>query len=307
MSKKDVYKFSFSEAAQSELSEWVRSLDLKSIKDPNFFYPVAVEKLRHFKADVEKIRELVEGELKFLVTNKIQGLNVMESRYTTWALATLLGEPLIQNDLGHRVINIYDRDRTNTMAKGARYHQTREGGTIHTDNVNTPLVWDYLLFGCVSEGHVGGENILVNGIELLKVLKEKYPKALSVLEKPFVWECRGVDDSTYLSPIITYNEKAAPIFRHLRPYMESAHLKTNQPLTKEQLYALDTLDSLLESSELQNRVKVKSGEVFVSLDYQSFHGRTCFSDNLESITIVDLMNGTNGELKRTLDRLWIKK
>lgn len=307
MQKNEVLKYTFSEAAQSELCEWIKTLDLKSVTDPNFFYPVEKEKLKYFAQNVEEIRNFVEGDKKFLVTNKVKNLTAMESRYTTWALATLLGEPLVQNDLGHRVINIYDRDRTNTMAKGARYHQTREGGTIHTDNVNTPLVWDYLLFGCVSEGHVGGENILVNGIELLKVLKEKYPKALNILEQPFVWECRGVDDSTYLSPIISYNEKGQPIFRHLRPYMESAHQKTNQPLTKEQLYALDTLDSLLESSELQNRVKVKSGEVFVSLDYQSFHGRTCFSDNLDSITIVDLMNGKTGELKRTLDRLWIKK
>lgn len=304
--QKNLY-FEFSTTAKSELAAYLKTLDIESIKDPNIFLPIDESKIPQFKKDVEKIRQIVEGPQKFLVTKKIENLTLLEARYTTWALATMLGQPIVQNDLGHQVISIYDRDRSNTMAKGARYHQTREGGTIHTDNVNTPEVWEYLLFGCVAEGHVGGENILVNGLDLYRELKTHYPDVLKILETPFTWECRGVNDSTYLSPIITYTNSGEPIFRHLRPYMESAHQKTNNPLSVEQIYALDCLDALCESAEFQTRVKVKAGEVFVSLDYQSLHGRSCFSDALDTINIVDYLNGKKGKLKRTLDRLWIRK
>ncbi len=299
--------FEFSSDAKSEFKNYLKTLNIEVNKDPNVFLTIDETKIPSFKKDVEKVRSIVEGDEKFLVTKKIEGLTILEARYTTWALATLLGEPLIQNDQGHRAISIYDRDRSNTMAKGARYHQTREGGSIHTDNVNTPLVWDYLLFGCVSEGHVGGENILVNGLDLLKELRTNFPDVLNILEQPFTWECRGVHDSTYEAPIISYKPDGSPIFRHLRPYMESAHNKTGKPLSVEQIYALDCLDSLLESSKLQSRVKVKQGEIFVSLDYQSLHGRTCFSDALDCINIVDFLNGKQGKLKRTLDRMWILK
>ena len=32
---------------------------------------------------------------------------------------------------------------------GARYHQTREGGSIHTDNVNVSSRWKYMILSCL--------------------------------------------------------------------------------------------------------------------------------------------------------------
>lgn len=218
-----------------------------------------------------------------------------------------LGDLLVQNEAGDRVISVYDRDRLGSMHKGGRYHQTREGGSIHTDNVNIPEAWDYLLLSCLSPGLVGGESILVDGVAVYKELKDNFPKALKVLEGNFIWEMRGVKDELYRAPIITYNEEGEPLYRHLRPYMESAHFKAEEPLTEEQLYAIDVLDALTNSSRFQQRIKLVTGDILVTKDAQVLHGRTCFSDELGAVSFEEKKVNPNLVMKRTMERLWIRK
>lgn len=222
-------------------------------------------------------------------------------------LGKILGKLLVQNNQGQRVIAVYDRDRLGSMWTGSRYHQTREGGTLHTDNVNVPEIWHYLILSCISPAMAGGENILVDGLKVHQTLKENYPEALAILEKDYVWEMRGVSDKLYNAPIITYGDNGEPHFRHLRPYMESAHQKAKKPMTEEQLYAIDVLDAVTNSSENQKRVRLESGDFLISIDDQVLHGRTCFSDNLDAISIEEYKDGETRPLKRTMERLWIQK
>lgn len=222
-------------------------------------------------------------------------------------IGKIFGDLVVQNEQGDNVISVYDRDRLGSMFQGARYHQTREGGSIHTDNVNIPEPWDYLYLSCISPALAGGENILVDGVSVHQELKANYPSALKVLEMPFVWEMRGVADELYRAPIITYNESGEPLFRHLRPYMESAHQKANEPLRDEQLYAIDVLDALTNSSEFQVRYRMKKGDVLFTKDAQVLHGRTCFSDAIEAVSLEDFEKGKGKVLKRTMERLWIRK
>lgn len=219
----------------------------------------------------------------------------------------LFGNLLVQNEQGAKVITVYDRDRLGSMFSGARYHQTREGGSIHTDNVNVPELWDYLYLSCISPAFVGGENILVDGVLINSILEEKFPKAFEILKSPFIWEMRGVKDELYNAPIITYDEKGEPHFRHLRPYMESAHVKAETPITAEQLYALDVLDALLNDSNNQVRYLMQAGDILLSKDDQVLHGRTCFSDDLAAVSIEELGENPGRPLKRTMDRLWVKR
>lgn len=223
------------------------------------------------------------------------------------SIGSYFGELLVQNEQGDKVIMVYDRDRTASMHQGARYHQTREGGSIHTDNVNIPDPWDFLILACLAPGEVGGESILVDGIKVHQRLQRDFPRALDTLTQNFYWEMRGVADAQYSAPIITYDKKGEPLFRHLRPYMESAHQKVKIPLTPEQLYALDVLDALTNSLEFQIRLSLKKGDLLLSRDAQVLHGRTCFSDSLEAVTYDNYIKGPGGQLKRTMERLWIRK
>ena len=76
-------------------------------------------------------------------------------------------------------------------------------------------------------------------------------------------------------------------------------------LSNKQLYALDVLDALLDSSENQYRCHMKSGDLVLALDSQVLHGRTCFSDYYKSKSVL-ANNATKLPLKRTMVRTWIK-
>ena len=60
-------------------------------------------------------------------------------------MSVILGK-IVQNEKGDKLVYVFDRDRNLSINAGGRYHQTREGGSIHTDNVNLKIKWDYLIF-----------------------------------------------------------------------------------------------------------------------------------------------------------------
>ncbi|PIP96230.1 MAG: hypothetical protein COW00_19915 [Bdellovibrio sp. CG12_big_fil_rev_8_21_14_0_65_39_13] len=273
----------------------------KGIKDKNLS-----ELAPFFSAIKEDLDTKYRGVILHLEDEAANTFSHQELVNAPELISSFFGELLVQNEKGDKVIMVYDRDRLGSMYQGARYHQTREGGSIHTDNVNIPEIWNYLFLSCIEPAQVGGENILVDGVAVHKTLKEKYPKALAVLEDNFTWEMRGVSDSLYEAPIITYDENGLPLFRHLRPYMESAHVKANKPLSFEQLYAIDVLDAVTNSSEYQMRYRMRKGDILITRDAQVLHGRTCFSDAIEAVTYDDYIQGKGAILKRTMERLWIK-
>lgn len=221
------------------------------------------------------------------------------------AIIEILGKDVVQDNKGNKIVFVYDRDRKLSINSGGRYHQTREGGSIHTDNVNLKDKWDFLLLSCVSLGEVGGDSILVSGKKIFNILKNKHKIALKILKKNFLWERRGIEESFYKSPIIKINKKKQPEFRYLRPYMISAHQKMKKPLSANQLYALDVLDSLLENPENQIRLKLIPGDILLTRDAEVLHGRTSFSDHIKSRDIFSKKN-KGLPFKRTMIRAWIK-
>ena len=301
--------YTFSNTAQNELTTFIKQIPayekLEQVSLPNSLQCPTLT------LEVETIRVLLETGPRIVILQPLLNFETLftlpERRTISWIIGNFLGSPLVQNEAGDQVICVYDRDRNNSMAQGARYHQTREGGTLHTDNVNIPFHWDYLVLACIHPAMVGGETILVNGLTIHKMLKEKYPNVLKILEGDFIWEKRGIANETYSAPIISYTQQGEPLFRHLRPYMESAHRKMGIPLSAQQLYALDTLDAIIEHSDNQYRHTFRAGEMLLTYDSQVFHGRTCFSDVLNAIPITECTEESSLPMKRTMDRIWIKK
>jgi hypothetical protein len=306
--KSDIH-WSFSQQTQISIYHYLESLDLSAapIKDWTF----SLDQLTHLRHDLHECMPLLQSGPRLLMIRPFhhtpKPLNLLQQRALGFLLATMIGEPQIQNDQGDTIISVYDRDHFKTMSQGARYHQTREGGSIHTDNVNTPDRWDYMVLNCLQNSTIGGENIFVSALEIHQVLKKDFPHILRILERPFLWECRGISDKHYEAPIITYNDQGEPLFRYLRPYMEAAHKKWQQPLSFEQIYALDCLDSLMECSPLQKRHFFQPGEILLAYDAQVLHGRTSFCDDLEARCIDEVIKNPALPLKRTLDRIWCKK
>ncbi|WP_088624955.1 TauD/TfdA family dioxygenase [Oceanicola sp. 22II-s10i] len=193
------------------------------------------------------------------------------------AIAESLGQPMVQNEAGDRVIEVYDRN-VGRIEDGARYHQTRQGGDIHTDSVNRPEPMRFLILACASPAFLGGESILIRGDEILAAMR-RIPGVLETLSQPFFFEGRGMtaEPELFRMPVLSETTDG-PSFRYLRPYIESAHRRAGQPVTPEQTYAFDVLDAHLELSELQHRVTLEQGDLLIADDTRVFHGRTSFID-----------------------------
>lgn len=296
-------KFQFSSDAIEELEQAISNtnndFDIESFR-------VHPEDFPHFLPEVKQSIETVRAN-KFIVIGAVRQFSVAQNRLYYWIYYNLVGEPLPQNEQGNRLIEIYDRIRTGSMTRGARYHQTREGGSMHTDNVNDDTPWDFLAFGALSSAMAGGESIIVDGDVLYKELDTNFPDVLEILKQDFQWERRGIAESFYQAPIVRLDNNGNPHYRYLRIYMESAYEKQGITLSMDQLYALDTLDALLDLESMQTRFLVQPGEILFCEDERVFHGRTCFSDAKNAVDISTYMETGTGTLKRTLERAWIRE
>jgi hypothetical protein len=299
----DDLRFSFSREAQAEITRYIRGpaagVPVEQLRVERALYPTFHEEGREILARLERPPGAV-------LVSPVLGLAGTEVRTLTWIAASVLGTPLVQNAEGMRLVDVFDRDRTKRMAQGARYHQTREGGSIHTDNVNIPDEWHYLVFSCVRPAMVGGETILVDASVVHDYLRTHVPEALAELRGDFWFEYRGISDRLYQAPVVHVDERGRAQFRYLRPYLESAHEKAGEPLTERQAWALDVLDSVLDLSENQLRFPLAAGEIIMTRDSQLLHGRTCFADYYDSLPLTEGSVEGGAPIRRTMCRLWIK-
>jgi len=160
------------------------------------------------------------------------------------------------------------------------------------------------VFACNRPAWIGGETILISGFAVHEELL-RAPEALDILRRPFWWEYRGIGERLFQAPIITYGKTGEPHFRYLRRYLESAHLRAGEPLTPEQVWALDTLDAMLDQSHLQFRTMIEEGEILIARDSQVLHARTSFCDRVPSAP-ADASAAMAGPY-RFFDRVWARK
>jgi alpha-ketoglutarate-dependent taurine dioxygenase len=296
--------YRFSPAVQEEITAFLSRSGRVLLRNLD----VNLTSLATIRPEIEELRRRVEQSHGFAMVEPPAALKApMQRRALASLISHLLGEPIEQNREGVKVIQVYDRDRRRRMEDGARYHQTRQGGSIHTDNVNRPQTWDYLMMACVAPAMLGGESIVVSGLTVHDLLRERAPRVLDVLAEDFWWECRGFSDDFFRAPVLFFDHRGEPQFRYLREYLESAHRRQGVPLRNEQLWALDSLDSVLELSELQFRCRLGPGEILVIDDLQMFHGRTGFSDFFDAVPYDAAGAGSERPLRRCFDRLWISK
>jgi alpha-ketoglutarate-dependent taurine dioxygenase len=296
--------YGFSPAAQSVIAAFLH----RSEPELSGRGDVDLTPLAAIRPEIEDLRQRVEQVHGFTIVEPPAALREPPRRRAlAWLIGRLLGEPTEQSREGTKVIQVYDRDRTRRMEDGARYHQTRQGGSLHTDNVNRPQTWDYLMMACVAPAMLGGESIVVSGLTVHDVLQQYAPRALEVLAEDFWWECRGFSDDFFRAPVLFSSQRGEPQFRYLREYLESAHRRQGEPLRDEQLWALDALDAVLELSELQFRCRLAPGEILVIDDLQIFHGRTSFSDFFDAVPYDPAPAAPGRPPRRCFDRLWISK
>ena len=252
--------------------------------DPSDMLTLAVTFPYHHQAlsgAVKSIRSIVDSNKSVILDTKASCNTKEQFRALCVGIGTQLGELAVQNAEGAHVIEVYDR-RIGRIEDGVRYHQTRQAGEIHTDSVNHPTAFRYLLLGCVAPALLGGESIIVPASRVRSAL-DSFPNVLETLRRPFWFEGRGMgaDVQFFQLPVLSEDDGSVR-FRYLRSYIEAAHVKVGQPLTSEQVFAFDALDAVLQSSPLQRRFTLESGHLLICSDTEVFHGRTAFLDGTKA-------------------------
>lgn len=258
--------------------------------------------LPDFRAEVESELETLDHGAGFVVFEPIRGLDREQHRIVSWLISNALGDPEPQDPQGRQRYLVFDRGGERTLQQGARYHQTRQGGDFHTDNMQLRTDPVYLGLSCVASAMLGGETILVSGLTVHEMLQE-LPIDLETLERPFLWEQRGVS-GVYEAPLISYDAAGEPHFRYQRAYIEAAHAKAGHPLTARQVSALNTLDAIFELSAVQFRCTLTPGQMAVVNDTQIFHARTPFIDFNRATEVYDFALEPGNRL---MERTWITR
>lgn len=252
------------------------------------------------------VRNMIDHERHVLLIDGFKVDTLARFKSLIWTFGSLLGAPMVQNHLGHHLIEVYDRGGK-SIEEGARYHQTKQGAYVHNDGVSDPVPIDYLILACGQKALLGGESILIDASAVYVELTS-FPEVLEVLKGEFLFENRGMakEEQLFRAPILSFSEQGIPQIRYFRVYIESAHLKAGQPLSALQVQALDFLDTVLDQSSVQHRILLEPGQVLVSADNKFLHTRTQFIEQhapRAEINDSDCL----ATLNRYMLRMWLRK
>ena len=207
----------------------------------------------------------------------------------------ILGTLYVQNDKNQKLVQVQDSGKS--MKSGGRYHQTKEGGSYHTDSPQWEKVPDFIGMCCINPAKKGGESKFVSAYSIHNKMLKEHKQFLEMLYQQFHFDKRGEFESkespTVFEPIFTYNNNQLKC-RYLRDYINDGQMIQKTPLSKEQNEALDIFDKIIHDENLVVSYKLRQNEMVFFNNNRVMHGRTSFED-FEGI-----------ENKRLMIRTWIK-
>jgi len=210
-------------------------------------------------------------------------------------IAEILGELIIQNIKQEKIVEIKDVGKS--MQSGGRYHETKEGGSHHTDSPQWEDVPDYLGLFCVHNAKKGGTNLFLSAYTIHNRILKGRKDLLNILYEKFHFDKRGEfkegESSTVFEPIFKFKDGKL-YFRYLRNYIDAGHDIQNQPLSESQKEALTYLDNSMLEEDMIMSYDLKPDDMVFSDNHWIVHGRTAFEDY------------DDPNLKRLMLRTWIK-
>ena len=249
-------------------------------------------------------KEILDFKKKFLVEGI--GLFIIDGKcFTDFSkeelieiyqnVCRILGTLYVQNDKNQKLVQVQDSGKS--MKSGGRYHQTKEGGSYHTDSPQWEKVPDFIGMCCINPAKKGGESKFVSVYSIHNKMLKEHKQFLEMLYQQFHFDKRGEFESkespTVFEPIFTYNNNQLKC-RYLRDYINDGQMIQNTPLSKEQNEALDIFDKIIHDENLVVSYKLRQNEMVFFNNNRVMHGRTSFED-FEGI-----------ENKRLMIRTWIK-
>ena len=199
---------------------------------------------------------------------------------------------------GLLVKEVKDRSKSFDSDSTSRYSDSKEGGGYHTDGAELPPPLPaFLALLCIRQAEKGGIFKVISAYDVHDALVEKAPESLGRLYRNFHWDRRGDlgpnGEETFEKPIFSYQNKTLTC-EYLRRYIDDGYKKAGVVQTEEDVAALDSIDSVLYDDSIAYNILMKPGQLVISTNYYTLHGRTSFEDFDDQ------------DSKRLLLRTWIK-
>tara|TARA_B110000263_G_scaffold93864_1_gene82106 strand:+ start:1536 stop:2471 length:936 start_codon:yes stop_codon:yes gene_type:complete len=253
--------------------------------------PLFKKKILNFRNE-----RLLDGVGLFVIDGICMESFSVKEKTSIYTLASkILGELIIQNIKQEKIVEIKDIGKS--MKTGGRYHETKEGGSHHTDSPQWKNVPDYLGLFCVHNAKKGGTNLFLSAYTIHNRILQERKDLLDIFYEKFYFDKRGEfkdgESPTVFQPIFELKNKKL-FFRYLRNYIDAGHDIQNQPLSQPQKNALTYLDNLMRMEDIALKYDLKPGDMVFSDNHWVVHGRTSFEDYDDE------------NLKRFMLRTWIK-
>jgi len=241
-------------------------------------------------------KKILDGFGLFIINGAcLKDFSLKEKISIYTLIAEILGELIIQNIKQEKIVEIKDVGKS--MQTGGRYHETKEGGSHHTDSPQWKDVPDYLGLFCVHNAKKGGTNLFLSAYTIHNRILKGRKDLLNILYEKFHFDKRGEfkegESSTVFEPIFKFKDGKL-YFRYLRNYIDAGHDIQNQPLSESQKEALTYLDNFMLEEDMIMSYDLKPDDMVFSDNHWIVHGRTAFEDY------------DDPNLKRLMLRTWIK-
>ena len=241
-------------------------------------------------------KKILDGFGLFIINGAcLKDFSLKEKISIYTLIAEILGELIIQNIKQEKIVEIKDVGKS--MQTGGRYHETKEGGSHHTDSPQWKDVPDYLGLFCVHNAKKGGTNLFLSAYTIHNRILKGRKDLLNILYGKFHFDKRGEfkegESSTVFEPIFKFKDGKL-YFRYLRNYIDAGHDIQNQPLSESQKEALTYLDNFMLEEDMIMSYDLKPDDMVFSDNHWIVHGRTAFEDY------------DDPNLKRLMLRTWIK-
>ncbi|WP_371504445.1 TauD/TfdA family dioxygenase [Nitrosopumilus adriaticus] len=251
----------------------------------------------HLRHEIEEFRKiLIDGCGFFIIQNScFNDFSDNEKKTIFSIISEILGTLYIQNIKNEKFVIITDEGKS--MKTGGRYHQTRDGGSYHTDSPQWLSTPDYIALLCVRPAKIGGTSKFLSAYSIHNKLYQNNKTLLEELYRNFHFDKRGEfkenESPTVFKPIFEYKQNRLTL-RYLRDYIDKGHQIQNQPLSKIQNDSLDCFDKITKDESIAVDYDLQSGDMVFFNNHRVLHGRTSFEDY------------DDPKLKRYLIRTWIK-
>ena len=295
-------RLAWKKSLNDKISTVIIKLDENSIneliQEKNNLKYCVIENFPNLQKEILELKNnfLINGNGFFIIDgNSFLDFDDEQVKEIYRLISTGLGELYVQNIKKEKFVIITDEGKS--MSTGGRYHQTKEGGSFHTDSPQWSKVPDFVGLFCVRSAKIGGISKFVSVYTIHNQMLNMYPELLQSLYTKFHFDKRGEfeekESPTTFEPIFKYTNNEL-MFRYLRNYIDAGQKIAQKPLTNEQNEILDKLDKIIHDEEFSVSYDLKRYDMSFFNNHRIIHGRTSFEDFKEK------------EKKRYMIRTWIK-